>query len=308
MMPLPSREWNTGLVKLNDDVYAYLQAKGSWGLSNAGAINGKEVTIVDTLLTIPMTATFLAEVRTVISNPVKHLIITHHHSDHCFAAHLLSGAVNYAHVNARSEMIRKGQPDPATHQVLHPEGDFTGVRFTLPHVTFSDRLDLHLEERSLSLHYFGAAHTIADIAVQLPSEGIVFAGDLLFLYSTPVAIEGSISGWIAALDKLAALDAESYVPGHGPICGRDGVIASRDYLQLIYEAGKQGFNAGWTARETAVRTDIGAYKRWANPERIIANMERLWREFRGEEPISNMGNPQTLISEMNEIAKQGYWA
>lgn len=307
-MPLPPPVWNTGLVKLTDDVYAYLQEGGSWGLSNAGAINGKAVTIVDTLLTIPMTQTFLSEVRKVIDNPIKHLIITHHHSDHCFAAHLLTEAVNYAHVNARKEMIRKGQPNPATHQALHPESDFTGVLFTHPHVTFTDELELHLEERTLSLHYFGVAHTVADIAVYLPAEKIVFAGDLLFLYSTPVAIEGSISGWISALDKLAALDADVYVPGHGPICDRDGVIASRDYLQLIYEEGKKGFNAGWTARETAFRTDIGAYKRWANPERIIANMERLWRELVGEEPTSNMGNPQGLIGEMNELAKQGHWA
>ena len=76
--------WQTGMVRLSEGVYAFLQSKGSWGWSNAGLIEGeKYAAVVDTLLTVPLTEAFLKEVRDVTNKALRYLIITHHHGDHC---------------------------------------------------------------------------------------------------------------------------------------------------------------------------------------------------------------------------------
>jgi len=48
------------------------------------------------------------------------------------------------------------------------------------------------------LLYVGPAHTPGDVVVHLPTEGIVFTGDILFHHCTPIGWEGTFANWIAA--------------------------------------------------------------------------------------------------------------
>jgi glyoxylase-like metal-dependent hydrolase (beta-lactamase superfamily II) len=47
-------------------------------------------------------------------------------------------------------------------------------------------------------------------------------------------LDGSIRGWLAALDELAAIPARRVVPGHGPVADWPGALADqRRYLQRL---------------------------------------------------------------------------
>jgi cyclase len=61
----------------------------------------------------------------------------------------------------------------------------------------------------------GPAHTKGDLLVHLPKERVVFTGDILFVGSHPIVWEGPISNWIAACDRILALDPAVVVPGLG---------------------------------------------------------------------------------------------
>lgn len=300
--------WKGGVEQLAPGVYAYLQPKGGWGWSNAGIIVGEEyVVVVDSLFTVDLTEKLLAEIRRITDKPVRYLLNTHHHGDHVFGNHLFRDATTICHDRCGEEMIKalRETPDPTVLHSVFPEFGFRGARTSLPDVTFDKELVIHQGQRQIKAMHIRPAHTVGDVVVQLPGEDVVFAGDVLFLFSTPVCMDGHFAGWIQTLADLAALDAKVYVPGHGPACNRSGVLECREYLALIYGEARKRFEAGIPAREAALSIDLGRFRAWANPERILANVECLYREFRGEHPLSET-DLKAIFAGMNDLARTGW--
>ena len=195
--------------------------------------------------------------------------------------------------------------DPSLLNTVFPEFDFRGIAVTPAHITFDKQLTLHMDGQGIRLLHFGPGHTIDDIIVHLPDEGIIFAGDFIFLYSTPLGMEGSFAGWIENLDAMAKLGAQTYVPGHGPVCGVEGLNLCRDYLVFVRREAKKRFDKGMTVDETAKDIALGQFKQWPNHERILLNVERLWREFRGEDPTISKLNVAEVFLRMDAMAKAG---
>ncbi len=115
------------------------------------------------------------------------------------------------------------------------------------------------------------------------SLGVLFAGDVVFRLCTPIGWEGTFDRWMQALDEIAALDPEVVVPGHGPLCGVEGPREMKAYLAYVRAESRRFFDAGLSALDAAKKIDLGPYANWTQPERIIFNIERAYREFRGEQ-------------------------
>jgi cyclase len=280
--------WEPGVRQLAPNVYAYIQAKATWYWSNAGFIVGKDyVVVIDSLATVGLTQKFKDEIRKVTDKPIRFLINTHHHGDHTYANHVFEGATIISQKNCRHEVIATGVLDTGLLNTIFPDLDFTGIAVTPPHITMGKELTLHVDDQEVQLIHLGPGHTIGDIIVYLPKESIVFTGDLIFLYSMPLAMEGSFAGWIKNMDAMVKLGAKTYVPGHGPVCGKEGLKECLDYLVLVQKEARKRFDKGMTPDEAARDIDLGYFQKWANPERILANVERLWREFRGEDPATS---------------------
>jgi cyclase len=111
---------------------------------------------------------------------------------------------------------------------------------------------------------------------------VVFTGDVLFRLCTPIGWEGTYARWTAALDEIAALAPEVVVPGHGPLCGAEGPREMKAYLAYVRAEARSHFDAGRSTLEAAKRIDLGPYAGWTEPERLLFNVERAYREFRGE--------------------------
>ncbi len=58
------------------------------------------------------------------------------------------------------------------------------------------------------------------------------------------------------------------------------------YLQYVRDESKKSFDADLPALEAARRMDLGPYEAWHEPERLLFNVERAYREFRGDPPHS----------------------
>jgi glyoxylase-like metal-dependent hydrolase (beta-lactamase superfamily II) len=219
---------------------------GSPVISNSTFIVGEDDAIViDTGLSRSAGEAILEGLRKVTDKPVSMVINTHWHGDHIFGnqafrrafpaarfvAHgatrdgIITGEVSYRDVNqpkteARIKELRgmATRTDPQNRELASAEllMDVWQGDYVLPDVLVDQRLTVMQGLRKIVLLHLGVANTPGDLVVHLPAERIVINGDMAI---TPVqfAFFSSPRAWIRTLERLAALDAATFVPGHGPV-------------------------------------------------------------------------------------------
>jgi glyoxylase-like metal-dependent hydrolase (beta-lactamase superfamily II) len=284
------------LREIAADVCACLQEDRGLGWSNSGFVNRGGGLVVDTFWDLPLTRRMIELYSGVSSDPPRRLVNTHHNGDHCWGNQLLRGAEIIGHRLCAEEMQKGITPeaframagsadlDPALRSFVEALGefDFSGIEITPPTTLIEDRLDLDLDGRAAQIVYVGPAHTAGDVIVFLPEERVLFGGDVMWRYCTPIGWEGTFERWFLALDRMIDLAPEVIVPGHGPPCGVDGVRELRAYLEYVVEESRSFFEQGLSAIDAAKRIDLGPYSGWTEPERLIFNVDRAYRELRGE--------------------------
>lgn len=191
-----------------------LQGNVSWvegGGGNSGVIVGdKGVIVVDAKISDATGRELLGDIARLTPKPVDTVILTHSDRDHVNGLTAFPAAVTViAQENNKKEQeqaIAKGGKDA-------PPADHLPSRL----VTKSKE-NLKLDGVSFQLLHWGPAHTSGDLVVFLPKQKIVFTGDLITNRPDPlIHLEknGSSEGWIKSAKGLVALNADTFVPGHG---------------------------------------------------------------------------------------------
>jgi cyclase len=265
------------LSALSRGVHAYVQPDGGWCLNNAGFVSdGGETLLVDTAATERRTLLLRDALLSTGAPLPSTLVNTHHHGDHTYGNSVFAGNADIlAHSAARAEQLAAGHQ---LHQIW-PDTDFGHVPVTPPTSTYEDTLTLHVGGIEVRLIHPGPAHTTGDTVVWLPRQRTVFAGDLIFNGGTPFVMAGSVSGSLRALDLLRELDAETVVPGHGPVCGPESYDVTERYLRYVAELAAEGRSAGATPLETARSAGLGEFAELREPERLVPNLHRAYAEL-----------------------------
>jgi cyclase len=287
--------YTKGLHDIGNNSFAYLQPDGSWGWSNAGLItDGGESMLVDTLFDLPLTRAMLDAMRPATAHsPIRKLVNTHANGDHCNGNELVEGAEIIASQACADEMRREGPARLAAMMKAAPSmgavGEylgkifgpfqFEGIRGALPTRTFEGELKVTVGAKRVRLIQVGPAHTRGDILVHVPADRTIFTGDILFIGGHPIIWAGPVANWIAACDRMLALDLETIVPGHGPITDKAGVAALKGYLEYIHREARKRFDAGMPAAAAARDIALDAYASWTDAERIVVNVATLYHEF-----------------------------
>ncbi len=301
-MTLGIRPYERGLQALGNGSYAWLQPDGGWGWSNAGLIvDGEASLLVDTLFDVPLTREMLDAMKRAEPRAAGHIdtvVNTHANGDHCNGNELVADA----EIIASSETAREMREDVSPAQMaqlmeaapsLGDAGaffreifgpfDFAGVHQTFPTRTFEGELEVSVGDKRVALIDVGPAHTAGDVLVHVPADRTVFTGDILFIEGTPILWAGPVGNWIAACDRILAMDVETVVPGHGPVTDRRGVQAVRDYWVHVRDQARARYDAGLDAAEAARDIDLAEFAGWGDRERIVVNVAGLYREFSGDD-------------------------
>jgi len=327
----PAR-YPSGLQQVGEGVFAWLQPNGEWGESNAGVVVGDgEALLVDTLWDRRLTQRMLDAVADRVDAPIRTLVNTHSDGDHVWGNQLVPGAEIVA-TGAAAHLIREESPAALQRfkrlaRVLKTAGrlplpvigslrlpvlprvqvrtlgeyidwmlapyDFSGVRVTPPTREFGGELTLDVGGREVRLIEVGPAHTPGDLIVHVPDAAVVFAADVLFVDVAPVMWAGPTAGWLAALDRILALEPGAVVPGHGPVSDQSEVQTLHDYLEWVDTAATPPLAAGVAVPEVArrlLRSDEyrqAPWNWWDSPERIVITIATIDRHRRGESgPVS----------------------
>ena len=304
-----------GLHEVADGVWAYLQPDGGWGWSNAGLIADHDVSLlVDTLFDLRLTAEMLDTMRRQVqaASTIATVVNTHANGDHCFGNSLVSSAEIVASRACAEEMaalppsrladMMRAAPDlgeaGAFLQKIFGPFQFDGIETALPTRTFDGTLELRVGDRRVDLIDVGPAHTAGDAIVHLPDERVVFTGDILFHGGHPIVWAGPVSNWVAACDRILALEPDVVVPGHGPLAGRSAVEDMLGYFGYLTSQARVRFEAGMSPMEAARDIDLAQYAGWGESERLVVNITSLYREWGADVP----GDVVTIFSQMAELA------
>jgi cyclase len=291
--------YHKGLQEVAEGVFAYLQPDGGWGWSNAGLVVGEtDSLLVDTLFDLKLTAEMLGSMASITTQrPIRTLVNTHANGDHCFGNQLVTGAEVIASAATATEMDELppdrlarmmeadlGETTNAYIQEAFGAFTFTGIDPPRATRTFSGRLDLTEAGRAGTLIEVGPAHTRGDVLVHLPDPGVLFAGDILFIGGTPIVWAGPVQNWIDACHRILELGCQVIVPGHGPLTDGAGVQAVADYLGYVRAEATARHQAGMRADEAARDIELGPYAEWLDWERIVINVDSVYRELDPEHP------------------------
>jgi len=174
--------------------------------------------------------------------------------------------------------------------------NFQGIELVLPNRTFDDHLELMVGDRRVTLIEVGPAHTRGDVLVHVPDARVVYTGDILFIEGHPIVWQGPFSNWIAACERIEAMDVEAIVPGHGPMTDVAGVRRMREYLAYVHAEASARYASGMSALEAALDIDLSDYAGWSDEERIVVNVSTVYRELSGEPP------PKSIVPLFGQMA------
>jgi glyoxylase-like metal-dependent hydrolase (beta-lactamase superfamily II) len=188
-------------------------------------LGGEDVLLVDTRSGPAHAREIVAELRELTPNPVSIVVDTHWHWDHAFGNSALRPATIWGHVRTAERLRVEG--DARLVELRGHVAELDGLAEAIadvvidpPDRTFVDTATVLVGDRVVELAFHGRAHTDADISVNVPDAGVLFAGDLIEAGAPPSFGDSYPLEWPVAVERLLPLATRAVVPGHGAIGGR----------------------------------------------------------------------------------------
>jgi glyoxylase-like metal-dependent hydrolase (beta-lactamase superfamily II) len=205
-------------------------------ISNAAfVVTPSGVVVIDALGSPELARRLVAQIAQITPKPITHVIVTHYHADHIYGlqtfkalgARVIAHRAALQYLNSETALLRLA----ASRQELAPWVD-ENTRLVEADEWLDKSQVLTVGGIRFEITPVGPAHTPEDLVVYLPSEKVLFAGDLVFRSRIPYVGQADSRHWITALDSLLKFDTKVIVPGHGALSSeaRKDMQLTRDYL------------------------------------------------------------------------------
>jgi glyoxylase-like metal-dependent hydrolase (beta-lactamase superfamily II) len=225
-------------------------------------------------------------IRSLTSKPVK-IVINTNSQDHRWLGNgyfRQQGAKITAH--RRTVDDQKSRLNDQLLRLANTVGEkgLEGTHAAYANEMFDDKLEITLGETTLQLSHVGPAHTPADVIVWLPSEKVMFTGDIVYtermLSVRPYSNSGS---WITAFEAMAAFEPEIIIPGHGHVTTLEK--AQKDtyaYLRFLRDTVSGFMEEGGDMADIG-KLDQSKYSYLANYEFLKGrNAQQVYQELEWE--------------------------
>jgi cyclase len=248
-------------------------------LFNSGIVATNEgVLVFDALDTDAVARAERQAIADTIKQPVRYLVSSPFHDPFNGGSAVYADVLKIAHENYRAGLIDQMQRGNVPADVQ---------RARMPNVTYRDRITFYLGGKEIQVLHFGSAHTKGDSVLFVPQDRIAYLSEVFFNEEFPNMAGGYGVSWVRALDALRALDADIFIPGHGPI--PDDPKQTRALLdrarQILVDArdGVQNQIAqGATEDQVVAAVKLDQYSRlYAFMGQREVVLRRIYRELKG---------------------------
>jgi cyclase len=234
------------------------------GCNPSYVVTSDGVVVVDTAQ-LPTKAVAMRE-EAESHGPIRYIVNTEHHVDHIFGNYFFKGAGTVIHHKGVADNFMTPTPllDPFDYAAeAIPMSDPDGaaimptreVYFEDPNrakITFTGDVVLYVGEHTFNLIHT-PGHTPGQLAVHVPEERVVFTGDTVFSEVQTWVMASDVDQWVAALNRIAQLDVDHVVPGHGPVTDLQYLQVQKAVLLEWKSMVASAVAKGWSREETIDR-------------------------------------------------------
>jgi glyoxylase-like metal-dependent hydrolase (beta-lactamase superfamily II) len=278
--------------KLSANCYAFT-AEGD---PNTGVIVGDDgVMVIDAQATPLMAREVLRRIRRVTSKPVKYVVLSHYHAVRVLGASAYRAQQIIASDGTLDLIRERGLQDMASEIGRFPRL-FRGAKsipgLTWPTITFHDSMTVMMGRLEVRIMHPGPGHTRGDTVVWVPSQRVLFSGDLVEYNAGIYTGDAHLQAWPETLARLRALKPRALVPGRGPAlttpaaCEK-GIRYTQDFVRALYACAERAVAAKKSLRDayrlTRMRLDP-RYGKYPIYEHCMPfDVSRAYDEARGIE-------------------------
>lgn len=220
--------------RVSENVY-WFQSE-TYAQVSAGVVAGPRwAVVIDTLM--PQETMGLKEfVEQRLKLPVRYVINTHHHADHCWGNSFFPEATIIGHELCRQKLIEGG---PSALEVACEDNPlYQQLKIVPPHITFQEgSFSLQVGKKRLTL-FPTPGHSADGISVLVEEDRVLFAGDAFM--PLPFIVEGNLEQYIKTIVSFLDMGLENIIQGHGDIILRgeieEKVRENITYLKSIQKA------------------------------------------------------------------------
>ena len=276
-------------VKVAPDVYVVIgdlsgQTYENDGLNNnlGFVVSDAGVLVIGSGPSVRVARALHAAIQKISTQPVKWVVNggTQNHYWHGNSYFESLGATILASKESEQVMREMGaQQLDANKNLLKEKAEGTVLAY--PTELIADQRNLKLGKTTVQLLYVGPAHTPGDMAVWLPQQKILFAGDVVYTERMLAVIPiGNTKHWVLAFDKLMALKPATIVPGHGrPTTVEAARRDTRDYLSFLLVEAKRILDGGGSLQDAVEKVDQSRFRSLHNFDLLaLRNMNQVFQE------------------------------
>ena len=219
------------------------------GDPNTGVIVGDDgVMVIDAQATPLMAREVIRRIRKVTSKPIRYVLLTHYHAVRVLGASAYKADHIIASEETRELIRERGEQDMKSEIGRFPRlfrGAHTIPGLTWPTLTFRGELTLMLGKLEVRISQPGPGHTKGDTIAWVPSQRVLFSGDLVEYEAGIYTGDAHLEEWPATLEKLRRLKPKALVPGRGPAlttpaaCER-AIDFTQQFIHGLYACARQG--------------------------------------------------------------------
>ncbi len=235
-----------------DEIGPGLYAYTAEGDPNSGVIVGDDsVMVIDAQATPLMAREVIRRIRRVTSKPVRHVVLSHYHAVRVLGASAYKAREIIASQRTLGLIRERGKQDMASEigrfpRLFRGAGSIPGL--TWPTMVFKDEMTVMLGKLEVRVLHLGPGHTGGDTVVWVPSEKVLFSGDLVEYEAGIYTGDAHLEEWPNTLQKLRALKPRALVPGRGPALKTPGasekaIRYTQDFVRGLYASARRGVAA-----------------------------------------------------------------
>ena len=234
--------------RLSKSCWAFTAA----GDPNSGVIVGDDgVMVIDAQATPLMAREVIRRIRRVTSKPIRHVVLSHYHAVRVLGASAYKAGEIIASQRTLGLIRERGRQDMASEigrfpRLFRGAGSIPGL--TWPTLVFKDEITVMLGKLEVRILHLGPGHTGGDTVVWVPSEKVLFSGDLVEYEAGVYTGDAHLEEWPRTLEKLRALKPRALVPGRGPALKTPGasdkaIRYTQNFVRGLYASARRGVAA-----------------------------------------------------------------